>query len=279
MIIPTATNRLFVELRTALSKIFPPAKVDEVFAYYESLRKDFRLDHYDNCLVNGGKFAEAVLKCLRYLRLGDVVDSLNAGEEIGELGRASSTTSLGDSQRLLIPRVLRIVYDHRNKRGGAHNTSFDPTKMDCTLVLALSSWVLEELSRLYLTNDPVAAQVLVSNLLTKELIFVEEIDGDYLVSHPKLPARIQIELLLYKHYPKRCLTKDLARWIHTHSEDNVRVSLRNMKEKNLIHENQDGWILAEGGIKEAEEEIAKLNNDIVKTKKSPAAKSKGAKRG
>ena len=270
-----ATTDLLDKLRTALSTKFPASKVDEVLDHYCILKRAARLDQYETCLVNGGKFVEAVLKCLHYLQSGRDVDSVKVDEIVRQLENA---TALNDFERLTIPRILRAIYECRNKRGGAHNSSFDPTKMDCAYVVAASNWVMEELARLYLTNDPVAAQALVENLLVKELPMVEELDGDYVILESDLPARIQLELILYRHYPERCSVKDLIRWVHNHTANNVRTTLQNMKRKNLLHENELGWKFTEAGVREAESEIAKLQAGT-RGKKTISGKVKGVKHG
>jgi len=270
-----AATDLLDKLRAALSTKFPASKVDEVLDHYNILKRAARLDQYETCLVNGGKFVEAVLKCLHYLQTGREVNSVKVDEIVRQL---ENVAGLNDFERLTIPRILRAIYECRNKRGGAHNSSFDPTKMDCAFVVAASNWVMEELARLYLTNDPLAAQTLVENLLVKELPMVEEIDGDYVILESDLPARIQLELMLYHHYPQRCTVKDLIRWIHNHSANNVRTTLRNMKRKNLLHENEFGWKFTEAGVREAEAEIAKLQ-DGTRGKKTISRKVKGVKHG
>jgi hypothetical protein len=270
------TSKTLEKLRVALSARFPPQKVEEILVHYEIIRRDARLDRYESCLVNGGKFVEAILKCLHFLRTGDQVDSVRVDEEISLL---EGTSSLNESERMTLPRTLRVIYEHRNKRGGAHNSSFDPTKMDCAFVVTASNWVMEELARLYLTNDPVAAEALVENLLVKDIPLIEEIDGDYLILKPALSARVQLEILLYQHYPDRCAVKDLIRWVHNHSEDNVRVSLRGMRTKNLAHENEGGWKLTESGVREAEVEIARIQDGSVGVKKRHTVRAKGVKRG
>jgi hypothetical protein len=273
--LPTATA-LLDNLRQALSTKFPSEKVDEVLEHYTILKRAARLDQYETCLVNGGKFVEAVLKCLNYLLTGRDVDSVKVDELVRQLENAASLNAF---EKTTIPRVLRAIYEFRNKRGGAHNSSFDPMKMDCKLVVEASSWVMEELARLYLTNDPVAAQALVENLLVKDLPVVEEIDGDYVVLGSELAARIQLEFLLYKHYPKRCLLRDLIQWIHNHTADNVRATLRNMKQKNLVHENESGWKLTEAGVLEAEVEILRLYAGTDLKSKAATNRTKGTNHG
>jgi hypothetical protein len=276
MITQVAATQTLDRLRTALITKFPPKKVDEVLYHYNVLRREFRLDHWESCLVNGGKFVEAVLKCFRYLITGDEVDSVKADEEIRRLENA---VQLSDFERLTIPRALRLMYEFRNKRGGAHNSSFDPIKTDCALVVAVSNWVMEELTRLYLTNDALAAQKLVESLLVKDIPLVEELDGDRLVLRPGLSARVQLEILLYREFPERCAIKGLIRWIHDLSVENIRVTLRGMKQKNLVHETEDGWKLTESGMREAETEITRLQSGTGDTNIISKRRTKGAKRG
>ncbi len=263
-------------LRTALMTKFPSKKVDEILYHYNVLRREDRLDHWESCLVNGGKFVEAVLKCFHYLSTGNEVDSVKVDEEIRRL---ENTAHLSDFERLTVPRALRLIYEFRNKRGGAHNFSFDPIKTDCALVVAISNWVMEELTRLYLTNDAVAAQKLVESLLVKDIPLVEEMDGDRLVLRPGLSARIQLEILLYREFPERCAIKDLIRWVHDHSVENIRVTLRTMKQKNLVHETEAGWKLTESGMHEAETEIVKLQSGTGDTSSVSKGRAKGARRG
>lgn len=272
-----AATQSLDKLRTALIAKFPAKKVDEILYHYNILRREARLDHWEPCLVNGGKFVEAVLKCFHYLNSGNEVDSIKRADD--EIRLLEQATHLSDFERLTIPRSLRLMYEFRNKRGGAHNSSFDPIKTDCALVVAVSNWVMEELTRLYLTNDAIAAQKLVESLLVKDIPLVEEIDGDRLVLRPGLSARIQLEILLYREFPERCATKDLIRWVHDHSVENIRVTLRGLKQKNLVHETDDGWKLTESGMHEAEAEIAKLQSGTGETNTVSKRRTKGAKRG
>lgn len=267
------TTPLLTKLHTALSANFPSEKVDEVLLHYTALRRFAKLDQCEACLVNGGKFVEAVLKCLQYRRTGNEVDALTVSTAIKQL---ESDASLSDAEKTTIPRTLQAIYEFRNKRGGAHNFSFNPIKIDCVFVVAASNWVMEELTRLYMTNDPGAAQALVENLLVKDLPLIEEIDGDYLVLRPGLSARMELEIILWHHYPNRCLVRDLIQWVHNHTAENIRTTLRNMRQKNLAHENELGWKLTELGVSEAEEEIAKMQINKGKTK---TLKTKGARHG
>ena len=92
--------------------------------------------------MRGGKFGEAIMKATHFLQTGKVVQRISVDSEINEVAKR---TDLPDSIRLLIPRAVRVLYDHRSHRGGAHSYPFDPNLMDCTLVSSIADWVLSEL--------------------------------------------------------------------------------------------------------------------------------------
>src|SRR5579885_775303 len=102
-----AMTKSFEKFRTELSIKFPAKKVDEILQYYEALRRDAWLDRYDSCLVNSGKFVEAVLKCFHFLRTDIEVDSINnANNEIQQL---ESDINLNIFERMTIPRVIKAI--------------------------------------------------------------------------------------------------------------------------------------------------------------------------
>lgn len=272
----TAATESFDRLHRALITKFPPDTVDEALFFFNKLRQEARYEHWVSCIDNGGRFVETLLKCFHHLRTDVEVDSINVNEEIKAL---EQTTALSDSERLIIPHALRLIYDFRNRLGGMRNPSFDPVKIDCVQLVSLCKWVVEELTRLYLTNDAVAAQVLVDNLLVKENSLVQEFDGDPIVLRPDLSARVYLEVLLYWRYSKRCSIKDLERWAHNHTTHNIRVTLRDMQKRNVVHESEEGWILTATGIEEAAAEMDKIGNDGDSLKTVRKSRAKGAKRG
>src|SRR5260370_1939139 len=113
MVVQITKNKPLDTLQTALSAQFPAAKVSEIFFHYDALTRSARLGDYETCLLNGGKFVEAVLKCLHYRRTHDEVDSVKVEDEVNMLEKA---TSLNVSDKMTIPRTLRLIYKHPNRR-------------------------------------------------------------------------------------------------------------------------------------------------------------------
>lgn len=237
-------------IRAQLAAHIDGTIIDEILEHYNTLKIAFRLQDWEKCLVRAGKFAEAIMKGICFLRTGQVTDSISVETEINEVAKR---TDLHDSVRLLIPRAVRVVYDHRSKRGGAHIGPFDPNPMDCMLVTSLADWVFAELVRLYYTGDPEQAAAIVDNLIAKSIPLVERIGEDYIVLSPRTSARQEIGLILYSRYPERSTPTELIKWMPYQSPENIRASLRNMERAKEVHRNKDGVILTQLGIRVMEQ--------------------------
>lgn len=225
--------------------------VDETLEHHNVLKTSFRLQDWEKCLVRGGKFSEAVMKAIHFLRTGQVTTQISVSSEIDEAGKRND---LPEPIRLLIPRAIKVLYDHRSKRGGAHG-SFDPNVMDSTLVIAISDWVLSEFVRLYCVTDPDLAMKFAIGTSSKSIPIVERIEGDYIVLKKGASARQEIGLILYSRYPERTTRDQLRKWIPNHSPANISLSLGNMRKAKLAHINAEGAVLTKAGIEAIEKEL------------------------
>lgn len=230
--------------------------LDEMLEHYNTLKTSFRLQDWEKCLVRGGKFGEAVMKAIHFIYTGKVIQKISVSSEIIEVGKQRD---LSESVRLLIPRVMRVLYDHRSRRGGAHG-SFDPNRMDCALVVTIADWVLSELVRLYCVADPDRAMNFATRISSKSIPIVERIGEDHLVLQKGVSARREIGLILYSRYPERTTTSQLKKWISNQSSANISVSLGIMRKAKLVHINAEGIILTTAGVQSIEKEIASIHN-------------------
>lgn len=202
-------------------------------------------------MLRGGKFSEAVMKAIHFVRTGNIAQQISIDVEINEVNRRAD---LPESIRLMIPRAIRVLYDHRSRRGGAHG-SFDPNAMDCSVIVPIADWIVGELVRLYCTAVPDRAMKFVIGITAKSIPIVEKIDEDYVVLRKGTSARQEIGFILYSRYPERTTTTQLRKWIPNHSAANLSLSLANMRKAKLVHCNSDGALLTTAGIKATEEEM------------------------
>jgi hypothetical protein len=244
------------EIKTELATHIESDILDQIFEHYTTLKTSLRLQDWEKCLVRVGKFSEVVMKAIHFIRTGKATEQISIDTEINEVSKRGD---LSESIRLLIPRAVRVLYDHRSRRGGAHS-SFDPNAMDCAVVVPIADWIVSELVRLYCVTDPERAMKFVAGISAKSVPIVERIEEDYIVLRRGSSARQEISLILYTRYPTRAATNQLIKWIPNHSASNIRLTLANMRKAKLVHSNSDGYILTTAGIRAVEKEMLKLED-------------------
>jgi hypothetical protein len=239
------------DIKAELAQHIDTKIVNGIFEHHSALKMAFYLQDWEKCLLRGGKFGEAVMKAIYFIRTGKVTQQVQVEAEINEV---SKRNDLPESIRLLIPRAIRTLYDQRSKRGGAHG-SFDPNAMDCAMIVPIADWIVGEFVRLYCTAAPDCAIKFVIGITAKSIPYVERIGEDYVVLLKGASARQEIAYILYTRYPDRSKTSELIKWISNHSSSNIRLSLANMKKAKLVHFNSDGYVLTALGIKAVEQEM------------------------
>jgi predicted transcriptional regulator with HTH domain len=244
---------MLYDIKAELAQHIDTKIINKIFEHHSALKKAFYLQDWEKCLVRGGKLGEAVMKAIYFIRTGKVTRQVQVEAEINEVYKRSD---LPESIRLLIPRAIRILYDQRSKRGGAHG-SFDPNAMDCAMVVPIADWTVGELVRLYCTAAPDRAMKFVIGITAKSIPYVERIGEDYVVLLKRASARQEIAYILYTRYPDRSRTSELTKWIPNHSSSNVRLSLANMRKAKLVHSDSGGYVLTVLGIKAVEQEITR----------------------
>jgi len=246
-------------IRDQLAKYIDDTIVHEMLDHYRVLKTAFITQDWEKCLVRGGKFSEAVMKAIHFLRTGEVLQTIKVESEINEVTKC---TTLPEEIRLTIPRTIRILYDHRSKRGGAHSCSFDPNPVDSTLVSSLADWVLTEFIRLYWTADVQSANLIVKTLTAKSIPLVERIGEDYVVLCSNTSGRNEIGITLYSRYPERTTAEQLKKWLKNYSAANITTTIRNMEKAKLVHCNHDGVLLTALGLDTVEQE----SNDLIQNR-------------
>ena len=244
------------DIKAELAQHIESKIVDTIFEHHIALKKASYLQDWEKCLVRGGKFGEAVMKATHFIRTNKVIQQVQVETEINELCKR---VDLPESIQLLIPRAIRILYDHRSKRGGAHG-SFDPNPMDCAMIVPVADWIVGELIRLYCTAAPDHAMKFVIGITAKSIPYVEKIGEDYVVLLKGASARQEIAYILYTRYPGYTTTSDLIKWIPNHSSANIRSTLANMRKAKLVHSTSGDHVLTATGIEAVEQEMVRRNS-------------------
>lgn len=218
-----------IEPAKVLSGI-PSALRDPLIESYREISSYYLERKWGPAELDGGKFAEIVFTIINdYLR-GTISPKpakppkmLQACQALEQLPAAS--TRVGDrSLRVLIPRVLPVLYEVRNNRNVGHvGGDVDPNAMDASAVVALASWIMAELVRIFHNVSIKEAQDTVDALVERKTPLIWEVEpgGIKRVLNKDMGAKDQALLLLH-HSTGWVSASELQGWIEYKNPTNFR---------------------------------------------------------
>jgi hypothetical protein len=220
-------------------------------AFTEAKRRFYRSDLRPNA-VEGGRFAEAAFRVLQWAATGSYTPIGKTLPKVDQLLATLPNSPANDSIRLHIPRTLRLIYDIRNKRDAAHLADgIDPNLQDATLVVRNMEWVLAELVRLYHGVPADEAQLIIIELVSKEVPAIQ-LFGEFPRVLSDLKASDYCLVLLYWRGANGATFGEIASWVRSSMKSNLRRTLAGLDARNLIHFSGDRWFITQLGEKSAE---------------------------
>ena len=239
-----------------LAKKYDRSLITDLIDSYEKIQRHYFLGNFMECLLFGGHFAEIILKILYFKIKGKKLSKIgNKQKIIEEIGNSSQL--LSEVERIIIPRLIGVVHDLRNRKRSGHATEILPTKNDALLVHRITTYVLIELLMLENGMNYQHVRRLVENLIERKIPIIEVIDdvviGDDDISIPNL-----ILLTLYNHENGSLTRKDLLKKLEAYDLNNVQSSISKLKKKRKIYINPENKVfLTSIGRKRIEEFVAR----------------------
>lgn len=180
-----------------LAAKYPEDLVQEVVRGFVEVKRNLLLRRFKPGELEGGFFVESVRRILE-IELYDTAISVNRQLlRFDDSAMKRYENGVGDDAfRLHIPRVLRSIYDLRNKRGVGHFTGVTPNAIDCTLVASACDWVLAEMVRQVSTLPVEACQYLIEKLVRRRIPLVFEDRDVKRVLEPGMQIRDQVLVLM-----------------------------------------------------------------------------------
>lgn len=199
---------------------------------FQKLHQQYFLGCWEPSQLDGGRFAEAVLRIVEFKDIGSYTA---IGKQINRLKIVQSVeknTALADSLRFHIPHLAGFILDFRNNRNVGHLGTIDVNEMDSTFVLHTANWLVAELIRLETQMDPDEAQTEIKKIIERKVPIIEEIGGRLKCLHPKLGAKAKTMVFCYQKYPNEVSLDDLTDWME--------YSNKGVLRKQLLELNKDG---------------------------------------
>jgi hypothetical protein len=196
----------------------PTGLREELISSYREITRNFIERRWEPSELNGGKFAEVAYSIVSGAIAGAFPAKAKKPPNMAVACRAlegqPATTVVGDkSLRVYIPRTLIVLYDIRNQRGVGHvGGDVDANAMDASAVVALASWVMAELVRIFHGVSTNEAQDTVEALVERKTPLIWEVEDIKRVLDPDMPAKNQVLVFLH-HGTGWVSAADLCRWV------------------------------------------------------------------
>ena len=205
-----------MSLENALGGIPAPIRKHIIKSFLE-LKQNLSESRHDAAGMSAGKLCEAGIRLLQERAFGQ---STPFGKKIPNFSDecrkvvSSTGSTITDSEKLVIPRALVLLYTMRNTRGIGHiGGDVDPNAIDSALMGRVADWILCELIRVHHQLSLEEAQDIIDALAVRQLPDVWEVAGKRRVLRDGLKAREQVLLLLYSASETTVLTEDLISWV------------------------------------------------------------------
>lgn len=207
------------KLTDALSGIHSDFRQFIIDLYIEIKKRQVRsnfTDEYDAVGLSSGKFCETVYRFLeleiykKYTPFSTHIPNFpNALEKLSQSPKNSGLESL----RVIIPRVLLLIYTLRNKRGIGHvGGDIEANQIDVSTIVKNVDWVICELIRIY-HNLPISeAQLIIDTLNIKVIPDIWSVNGKRRVLRGNLKFNELVLVILYNEIDNKANWKDLFDW-------------------------------------------------------------------
>jgi len=222
-----------MNVEAILKAHYPPDLVQALLDAYKEIENNYALGKWKASELDSGHFVEAARRLVENALLGSYTPIGHQLSHFNDVVLKQYEQAAGDeSFRMLIPRVLKAIYNIRNKRGVGHVGSVSPNEMDSTLILYSAKWVLAEFVRLASGSKPGDVQRAVDEIVERHIPVLWKTGPQTRVLETRVRAENQILILLYDQSPQS--EDGLRAAIEYKNPTNFRSLLRGLHRKRLI---------------------------------------------
>lgn len=183
----------------------PQALRDELLECYQGIMSSYAERRWRASELDGGRFCEIVFSIVDGALKGAFPARASKPSNmfqscIGLENKYSPNTArVGDrSLRIMIPRLLPVLYEVRNNRNVGHvGGDVDPDHMDAEAVQSMASWLMAELIRIFHGVSTTEAEDTVDALVERKTPLIWEVEGIKRVLDHDMSAKDQALMLLY----------------------------------------------------------------------------------
>lgn len=224
---------------TALSAI-PTSLRKPLLDEFTEIVNNFMERRWGAAELSGGRYCEVVYTILHGYAQGTYpATPSKPGNFVNACRALENNAGVPRSFQILIPRILPALYEIRNNRNVGHvGSDVDPDFMDSSAVLAMASWIMAELVRVYHGLSTEEAQRVVDNLAERRIPLVWKSGAIRRVLNPGLHLKDQI-LILVGSAARRVTAEEIFTWTGYNKRGYFNKLLRQLHDQRLLEFHKD----------------------------------------
>lgn len=240
-------------IQSVLITIYPVELVDSMLTSYENALAEYKKEHWQYFGNEIGQFVEVVRRMIEYQLNGQYTPLdrklVNFNEKI-LTSWENYDAKFSEVYRIVIPRCLYSMYCLRNKRGMIHKSHIDPNKMDATVLLGNTKWVLSEMFRQVSLLSFEETESIINSIMVKETSIVWDTGSCLRILDTTMASKDKVLCLLYMR--EKMTDAELRKSIEYKNTSNFKKLLRELHKSKLIEYSAPNCIISPLGIERAE---------------------------
>lgn len=241
------------DIQTILEATYPQELVDSLMTSYENAISEYKKCHWQYFGNEIGQFIEVARRVIEYQVSGSytpLTGKLGIFNEKVLAGFEGNSATISEVYRVVIPRILYAMYCLRNKRGMIHKSHIDPNKMDATVLLGNTKWVVAELLRMASTLSFQETQDAIDSIMCRETSIIWNTGTSLRILDTKMAAKDKVLCLLYTKNNQS--ENELRNSIEYKNASDFRKILKALHKDKLIEYTVEKCSISPIGIERAE---------------------------
>jgi hypothetical protein len=233
-----------ISIDIALKEI-PKSHRSQLINEYNTIVQNYFEEKWLPSELSGGRFSEIVYCILNGIGTGNYSTTPTKPRNMESACKSlESNTNLCRSFRILIPRILPVLYEIRNNRNVGHiDGDIDSNEMDSFAVLTLSNWIIAEMIRIFNGISSNEAKKLVTSITERKIPIIWSDNTVKRVLSNQIKMQDEILLLLASNNSK-VKFDELVLWCEAKNITYFRKNLKKLHTSRLIeYKEKEGIII------------------------------------
>lgn len=242
------------DIQTVLESVYPHELAESLLTNYENALREFKKGNWRYFGNEIGQFIEVSYRMIEFQLTANYTPIANKLPNFNErilIAWENYGSTYDEVYRIIIPRCLYAMYCLRNKRGMIHKNHIDPNKMDATILLNDTKWILAEFFRLSSTLSFEETESIMDSIMCKESLLIWDTGSVLRVLDTKMSCADKVLCLLYMRNSQT--DAELRNSVEYKNPTEFKRILKKLHTKRMIEYAAPNCALSPLGIQRAEE--------------------------